>query len=117
MSDFVGFQQAGLDDAGYEGSIYTWRNNQEGGARIWQRLDRFLVNGLYKASQPLFTIRHLCRALSDHSPLVVEFPVLTKPKGVFHFQKMWLDHSDFLGFVKKQWGRPVDGSPLDALHR
>lgn len=42
------FQQCisrnGLIDAGYIGENFTWCNNRQGRARIWERLDRALIN-------------------------------------------------------------------------
>lgn len=40
---------ANLSGIRYEGSNFTWCNNQRGGRRIWQRLDRFLCNGAVMA--------------------------------------------------------------------
>lgn len=37
--------ESSLSDAGFEGSCFTWSNNQQRHHRIWQRLDRILVNG------------------------------------------------------------------------
>lgn len=34
----------GIIDCGYEGSKYTWSNNQEGGGFVWARLDRVFTN-------------------------------------------------------------------------
>jgi hypothetical protein len=34
----------GIIDCGYEGSKYTWSNNQEDGGFVWARLDRVFTN-------------------------------------------------------------------------
>ncbi|KAL9687038.1 hypothetical protein QQ045_031434 [Rhodiola kirilowii] len=47
MIAFNEFQlQADLSDGGFKGSSFTWSNNQSGSGRIWERLDRSILNGL-----------------------------------------------------------------------
>ena len=43
--DFLQFMmEAGVSDAGFSGSNYTWCNNRQGRARVWKRLHRLLLN-------------------------------------------------------------------------
>ena len=45
--DFLNFMSvAGVSDAGFFGSKFTWCNNRSGTAQIWKRLDRLLMSGL-----------------------------------------------------------------------
>lgn len=55
---------------GYEGNDLTWSNNQSGRRRIWQRLDRVLINGEVHLNMPDFKLLHLPRVSSDHSPIL-----------------------------------------------
>lgn len=66
------------------------------------------MNRYYKAWYPTFKVHHLSRVYSDHSPLLIDFPIFSKPKGIFRFQRMWLDHLDFLACVQTQWSRLVE---------
>ncbi|KAL9667981.1 hypothetical protein QQ045_002351 [Rhodiola kirilowii] len=57
MFAFNEFQlQAGLSDGGFSGSPYTWSNNQSGVNRIWERLDRTLLNGLAMSEFPMLKL-------------------------------------------------------------
>lgn len=72
---------------------------------------------MYKSQLPTFKVTHLGRDMSDHSPLLVTFSLAMCPRGSFCFQRMWLDHGEFLDFVRKQWQRPVFGNVMEILHR
>ncbi|KAL9663808.1 hypothetical protein QQ045_019199 [Rhodiola kirilowii] len=51
IRDFNEFMASvGVSDAGFEGAPFTWSNNQNGSSRIWEKLDRCLVNGFDQTS-------------------------------------------------------------------
>ncbi|XP_058111167.1 uncharacterized protein LOC131254181 [Magnolia sinica] len=95
---------AGLLDAGFFRSCFTWCNNQHGPARVWARLDRILMNGLWNSSFPNFQVEHLSRSNFDHAPLLLVLPKQTfvGPKP-FHFQRLWLLYESFQLAVQKAW--------------
>lgn len=69
MDDFNdAVSTANLIDAGFQGSKYTWCNNQVGAACIRARLDRCFVSSNWAASFPYTVVQHLTRTLSDHAP-------------------------------------------------
>ncbi|XP_020673031.1 uncharacterized protein LOC110092712 [Dendrobium catenatum] len=47
----------------------TWCNNKEGASRIWEKLDRCLLNSATLQLLPSTAIRHLARVASNHSPI------------------------------------------------
>ncbi|XP_027156573.1 uncharacterized protein LOC113757588 [Coffea eugenioides] len=115
--DFLNFMsEAGVVDAGFSGSRYTWCNNRPGPARIWKRLDRLLLNGTALGMPHQVTVQHLGRDPSDHAPLLLS--VVTrldnKPRP-FRFLNVWTMHEDFLGVVRECWAQPVGGSPMQVL--
>lgn len=70
----------------------AWCNDHQGTSRIWQRLDRILVNGAFMASMPSLKVSHLARHISDHcSPLITASLRSTSSKP-FRFMKMWTEH-------------------------
>lgn len=69
--DFNNFlMSAGLSDAGFNGTKYTWINNRKGDDNIIERLDRFLINGEFIARYDLPKVTHLTSTASGHSPIL-----------------------------------------------
>ncbi|KAL9676312.1 hypothetical protein QQ045_004526 [Rhodiola kirilowii] len=94
----------GVSDAGYEGPTFTWSNNQEGTRRIWERLDRCLVNGTALNRFPTLKIHHLSRVASNHCPLLINFEDgQARRARTFKFMGMWTEHDDFLKTVSCAW--------------
>lgn len=100
-----------LSEVSYEGSAFTWCNNQRGRRRIWQRLDRLLCNGEACTQFPDLRVRHLARMVSDHAPLLIILTQQVPYRSRFIFQRMWLDHSDLLPLVEQVWRQTVTGTP------
>ncbi|CAM8923331.1 unnamed protein product [Rhodiola kirilowii] len=111
FNDFMA--KVGISDAGYEGSPFTWSNNQEGASRIWERLDRCLINGLAMNSFPGLKIKHLTRTASDHCPLLLSFEdEKLKGRRSFKFMGMWVQHPDFFNKVRQSWEGQLHINPL-----
>ncbi|XP_027152134.1 uncharacterized protein LOC113752202 [Coffea eugenioides] len=116
-SEFLNFMtMAGVCDAGFSGSRYTWCNNRSGTARIWKRLDRLLLCGRALELPYQIMVQHLGRDPSDHAPLLlsVDTKLDNKPKP-FRFLNIWTTHPGLLGVIKDCWAQPVNGSPLQVL--
>lgn len=62
---------AGLRDAGFVGNPYTWCNNRQGAARIWQWLDRAMLSINFQDNFPYIKNFHLAPVGSDHTPLCI----------------------------------------------
>lgn len=102
---------ANLSEISYEGSTFTWCNNQTGGRRIWQRLDRVLCNGPAAVELPELKVKHLHRMTSDHAPLLISMAHPVPYCSQFIFQRMWMDHPDFQNLVEESCKQEVRGSP------
>lgn len=61
----------GLIDAGYQIEHFTWCNNRSR-ARIWEWLDRVLINLQMQSNWESLDVRHLPRVISDPSPLLIK---------------------------------------------
>ncbi|XP_012845938.1 PREDICTED: uncharacterized protein LOC105965938 [Erythranthe guttata] len=109
MQDFNDFLvDARLTDAGFVGNIFTWSNNQRGQNRIWQRLDRILLNA--EAFTAISArVDHLPRLESDHCPLLLNFGQLQTKPSRFYFQKMWTEHHNYQDFVATFWQQIIPG--------
>ncbi|KAK9934990.1 hypothetical protein M0R45_022108 [Rubus argutus] len=100
-----------------KGAEFTWvrRNGLRGNVEL--RLDRSLVNLEWLDAWDNFDCCTLPRICSDHHPLLISF---SKAYGdhhsLFRFRKMWLEHKDFLSFVKDCWcSISAHGCPLTVL--
>ncbi|KAL9687786.1 hypothetical protein QQ045_032193 [Rhodiola kirilowii] len=113
LQDFNDFQlQAGLSDSGYSGNPYTLSNNQSGDKRIWERLDRLLINGLAFTRFPHLKVSHMTRVHSDHCPLLIEMDVDQHNIALFQYQQAWHSHPGFLRFVRDGWEGRLHKDPL-----
>ncbi|KAJ0972346.1 hypothetical protein J5N97_020305 [Dioscorea zingiberensis] len=102
FNDFVSRNQ--LFDLGYQGSPYTWCNNQGGLARRWARLDRFLANNAWLTNFDSYYNKHLPRTSSDHSPLLLSVKCFTHiNKRIFRFENFWFDYESCHQTVLKAW--------------
>lgn len=66
---------------------------------------------LWLAQFPELVVNHLPRIISDHAPILVSLARPVKYRPRFIFQRMWLDHPNFLSVVAQVWGEKVQGSP------
>jgi endonuclease/exonuclease/phosphatase family metal-dependent hydrolase len=61
-----------LDDLGFSGDIFTWRNKQmTGDTHIRERLDRAVANAAWRMMFPLMHVKNGDPYHSDHRPVVV----------------------------------------------
>lgn len=114
IDEFNLFQHdAELRNAGFQGSIYTWCNDHPV-RKVWERLNRILLNAAASVELPNFLVIHENRILSDHCPLIGINPVLDSPKykSGFKFQTMWTTHHSFLEAVENNWQIPCPTKPM-----
>ncbi|KAL2475523.1 Uncharacterized protein Adt_36259 [Abeliophyllum distichum] len=82
---------------------FTWSNG-----RMWEKLDRILVNYQWSAAFDGFKTEALNRDTSDHCPILIQCsPLSTTPKSSFRFQSMWCQHDKFLEMIKQNWDTPL----------
>eukprot|EP00253_Pinus_taeda_P011878 PITA_11878 len=90
---------------------FTWNNRRGGERLIASRLDRFFISeniildGITVESDILPT------GGSDHWPISLTVAVQSTPRyKPFRFEKLWLDHPNFLELVEKWWSEPLEGN-------
>ncbi|OVA11803.1 hypothetical protein BVC80_637g5 [Macleaya cordata] len=114
FNDFIAGNE--LVDGGFNGSKYTWCNNQQGTNRIWARLDRVLTNSSWVQAFPPISIHHQACICSDHSLLVVSLHhQIRRGPSPFRFQRMWVTHATYDSLLKDHWNLEVVGRPLHVL--
>ncbi|PKA62859.1 putative mitochondrial protein [Apostasia shenzhenica] len=105
-----------LQDAGFIGPAFTWCNNQAGGRRIWERLDRVLFNSTALVQIPGLQVAHLARIGSDHCPLLSGSDIF-KSQGGIKFEDVWLSYEEAAEIVQTMWRYPVRGNPPSVLSK
>ncbi|KAI0497308.1 hypothetical protein KFK09_020531 [Dendrobium nobile] len=107
-----------LHDLNVSGPRYTWCNNKQGNARIWERLDRCLLNSAALLLVPTASVKHLARVASDHCPIIfkIDNKQHTKVK-TFRFEDTWKSYPASRKIVSDAWGRPDFGDEADILNR
>lgn len=99
----------GMDDMGSKGQHYTWCNNRRGEERIYERLDRALINCEWARRFPNALCTNEVAIGSYHSPIVVTLDRQTqRRKRGFKFEEMWFEHSDCKEVVKRAWQERAD---------
>ncbi|KAI0522554.1 hypothetical protein KFK09_004934 [Dendrobium nobile] len=100
------------------GKRYTWCNNKEGASRIWERLDRCLVNSLALQRIPSALTRHLARVASDHSPIAFKLDERkqSKKKNI-KFEDTWRSYPAARSIVYHSWKTNDFGDHSDILQR
>ncbi|XP_027155903.1 uncharacterized protein LOC113756420, partial [Coffea eugenioides] len=96
--------RSGLFPVQFDGSAYTWTNG-----RMWQRLDRAVVNAAWLADVEMTRVAHLQRGRSDHCPLLVKGGSTSTRRSSFRFLNVWRGHSSFQQIVKLAWSQSVSG--------
>jgi len=95
-----------LIDLGFSGPKYTWSRGLTGDTIKEARLDRALCNAEWRLRFQEGSVRHLIRACSDHSPLLLSTDGFAQPSSSrkpFRFHAAWVYHHQFEEFVKDNW--------------
>ncbi|XP_071917069.1 uncharacterized protein [Coffea arabica] len=101
----------GLVEVPFDGSLFTWTNG-----RVWQRLDRALMNRDWADGYELSHVSHLSRGRSDHAPLLITAHSARQRKSSFKFLNVWQRHTGFMDVVRQGWAMPVEGVGMPKFH-
>jgi hypothetical protein len=93
--------------------LYTWTNNQAD--PILVALDKVFANTGWEQHYPLSTVQAMSRAVSDHTPFVIDTGhVSLLPPKLFRFEKWWLNQPDLASLVNLVWTAPCPcRKPID----
>ena len=99
-----------MKDLGFNGSIFTWKNGQEGGRHVQERLDRFVANNDWKSMFDHAKVSHLGFWGSDHRALLLTLkPKLdwshrcSKRKIEFRFEPWWMKEAECIEAISSAW--------------
>lgn len=101
-----------LQDLGFEGDVYTWRNNNRTAlVYVRERLDRALANMDWRTK---FVTAHVLNGdprHSDHRPIIISTErkeVASGRRGkAFFFEAAWLEEEQCTDVVKEGWEQGV----------
>ncbi|XP_062093811.1 uncharacterized protein LOC133799837 [Humulus lupulus] len=98
------------------GPNYTWSNKQDGGARIFSKLDRVFSNESWNDIFPLAVAYAQWDMVFDHCYLLIKHMDFRR-SGVktFQFYNMWVAHEKFRETVLNSWSTPLEGQGLFRL--
>lgn len=103
---------SGLIDIGFAGPRYTWCNNQQGFARVWEHLDRALVSDDWLAIYPESRIQHLSRFASDHCLILLSASASKERGGFsFRFEHFWKCCAGVHHIIKRAWRGATEFPP------
>lgn len=105
----------GLVDLGFSRGPFSWSNRRSGHQLIQECLDRGLANAEWRLLWPRASIRHIPRAASDHSTLLLDTCGDQQGPKPFHFEAIWLRDSRSKDVVRSTWDADVTGSPAFCL--
>ncbi|KAK9756377.1 hypothetical protein RND81_01G092600 [Saponaria officinalis] len=114
MEDFCNcLEDCGLTDGTVNGCFSTWNNKQKLDTRIYNRLDRFLVNQEWINSVPDAYAYFHNEGLFDHTPCTIQLRCSdVKGKRSFKYFNMWSGVDDFIPYVARCWGEYVRGTKM-----
>ncbi|XP_071909746.1 uncharacterized protein [Coffea arabica] len=101
----------GLSEVPFDGAEFTWTNG-----RMWQRLDRALMNQEWVDGYDLSHVSHLARGRSDHAPLLICCQNGSPSKRSFKFLSVWRHHTGFKDVVQKSWEMPAEGEGMTRFY-
>ncbi|XP_038977767.1 uncharacterized protein LOC120108255 [Phoenix dactylifera] len=113
--EFMG--RNGLVDLGFSGPRFTWCNNQQGQARVWERIDRAIASADWIQRFPAYQVSHLARIASDHCPLLISTVSGSVHHSPFRFEKLWLSYPQSWDVVREAWSASVRGDAMQRVSR
>ncbi|XP_056685999.1 uncharacterized protein [Spinacia oleracea] len=91
------------------GRLYTWNNKQDGGNRVFSRIDRVLSNSAWDVMFPNAEALYLPEGTYDHCPMVLSSYPTMHQKKPFRFYNMWTSSDEFIPIVERNWSKYVYG--------
>ncbi|XP_020687623.2 uncharacterized protein LOC110103311 [Dendrobium catenatum] len=105
-------------DIGFVGPSYTWCNNKKGNSRIWERLDKCLLNSTALHNIPMAMVCHLPIDASDHAPISINLVEnQNQILGFLRFEDTWKSYPATWNIILKAWKKMDLGSSAEILQR
>lgn len=105
-------EQCELADLKQCGRFFTWTNKQEGGRRVFSKIDRVLVNEGWRTQFENAMVHFMPEGDYDHCPGMVCVHEDQQGNKPFRFFNMWTTASDYTRVVRRVWDMQVRGCPM-----
>jgi hypothetical protein len=91
------------------GRKFTWANTLPN--PTYEKLDRVLTSVDWEQKFPLVMVQALSRAISDHTPLLVDSgeAIHVGNKNIFSFELAWFEREGFLDLLAREWAKDSGG--------
>ena len=88
---------------------FTWANTLP--VPTYEKLDQVLTSIEWEQKFPLVTVQALQRAISDHTPLLVDSGEATHVgnRNVFSFELGWFEREGFIDLIAAEWANESVG--------
>ncbi|KAL9247570.1 hypothetical protein vseg_020988 [Gypsophila vaccaria] len=110
-------EDCGVIDITSVGSMFTWNNKQKPEARIYNRIDRFLINKHWSDLMPESYAQYLLEGVCDHTPCIVSQTQQLQRKRSFKYFNMWGASDKFLPLLHQHWNKDLPSTHMFKLAR
>ncbi|XP_021851633.2 uncharacterized protein [Spinacia oleracea] len=118
MEEKIGMRMhvCGMEDIKSVGNFFTWNNKQQGGDRVFSKLDRFLANQAWQNDYPSVEVCFLPEGQFDHSPgLLTVYPRSDGGRKPFKYFTMCKSSPLFLDIIQMARNFQCSGSKMFVL--
>ena len=98
-----------LSETELTGRQFTWANSLP--VPTYEKLDMVLASVEWEQKYPLVSVHAMQRAISDHTPLLLDSGEATHVanKNIFSFEQSWFEREGFMEMIAREWAKPVTG--------
>ncbi|XP_048498078.1 uncharacterized protein LOC125496616 [Beta vulgaris subsp. vulgaris] len=108
----------GLQGIKSTGNFFTWNNKQEGGSRVFSKLDRVIANQAWIDGYPSAEVSFQNEGEFDHTPaLLIVYPIDITGRKPFKYFTMWRTSPQFMDIIIRVWNGTIQGTKMYQVMR
>jgi hypothetical protein len=111
-----------LQDLGFVGDPFTWRNNHHEAAHfIKERLDRVVANSAWRGLFPFVRVINGDPRHSDHRPIIIDVGSGGRREWIGEadilpkFEARWLEEEEFAAQVEEAWAKAMEDGASNLI--
>lgn len=102
-------------DLGFSGPKFTWYNNQQGSAWVWECIDQAFAIVSRVQCFPNYQVRNLPRIASDHYPIILSIALDISCQSPFQFEKFFMAYPHSWDIMWDMWRLSIRDSVIYQL--